>query len=102
MIRTSILLITLLFPLPTMAITGVDFNTLSYDEKGIYIIGIDDGIAFMGGHCDTKVSKNYEQTLNAVLKFMEKHPDKWSKNMGDIYAEAVINAFDCGNPGKSL
>jgi hypothetical protein len=91
-----------LLPIPAPAITGNDFNTLSYNVKGMYIIGLDDGIAFMGGHCNTKVSRNYEQTLNAVLDLLEKHPDRLSRNMADIYAEAIINAFDCEQNPKAL
>ena len=101
MIRTS-LLIALLQPITAMAITGIDFNALKYDEKGMYIIGIDDGLSFMGASCTQNGPKTYEETLNVVLEFMQKHPYKWINDMSAIYAEAVINAFDCGNAGTSL
>jgi hypothetical protein len=93
-ISLSVLLLTL-YPTLAMPITGLDFNTLKYGEKGAYIVGIDDGLSFMGASCTLGGPKTYEETLDVVLKFMQKHPDKWADNMADIYAEAVINAFDC-------
>jgi hypothetical protein len=85
-----------------MAITGNDFNTLPYGEKGAYIIGIDDGLSFMGASCTQGGPKTYEETLNVVLKFMQKNPDKLTENMAELYAEAIINAFDCEKNPKSL
>jgi hypothetical protein len=98
----SALSLTLLLPLPALAITGNDFNTLNYGEKGTYIIGIDDGLAFMGASCNQNGPKTYEETLNVVLQFMKKHPDRLTKNMAEIYAEAIINAFDCEKNPKAL
>jgi hypothetical protein len=37
-----------------------------------------------------------------VLQFMKKHPDRLTKNMAEIYAEAIINAFDCEKNPKAL
>jgi hypothetical protein len=95
-------LLALIQPLNAMAITGIDFNKLKHDEKGIYIIGIDDGLSFMGASCTQNGPKTYDETLKVVLEFMQKHPEKWTDTMSAIYAEAVINAFDCGNAGRSL
>jgi hypothetical protein len=101
-IRLSLLLITLLIPLPTIAITGIDFNALPYNEKGAYIIGIDDGLSFMGASCTQNGPKTYEQALTAVTNFMKAHPDREPKNMADIYAEAIITTFDCEKNPKIL
>jgi hypothetical protein len=98
----ALIVLLALFPTTAMPITGTDFNTLKYGEKGAYIVGIDDGLSFMGASCTQGGPKTYEETLNVVIAFMQKHPEKWSKNMADIYAEAIINAFDCGSAGKSL
>jgi hypothetical protein len=88
--------------MPAMAITGNDFNSLPYSEKGTYIIGIDDGLSFMGASCTQSGSKTYEETLNVVIAFMQKHPDRLSNNMAEIYAEAIINAFNCEKNPKAL
>jgi hypothetical protein len=98
----AIFLLLSLFPTLAMPITGTDFNTLKYGEKGAYIVGIDDGLSFMGASCTQGGPKTYEETLDVVLQFMQKHPDKWSNAMADIYAEAVINAFDCEKNPRSL
>jgi hypothetical protein len=90
------------FSTKAVAITGIDFNALSYNEKGMYIIGIDDGMAFMGASCANNGQKTYEQTLNVVNDFLKAHPDRLTKDMADIYAESIINAFDCEKNPKSL
>ena len=98
----ALFLIAMAFATEACAITGTEFNMLPYGEQGAYIIGIDDGMAFMGASCANHGQKTYEKTLNAVNDFMKAHPDRLNKPMSDIYAEAIINAFDCGTAGKSL
>jgi len=90
------------FSTKASAITGVEFSGLPYGEQGAYIIGIDDGLVFMGASCAANGQKTYEQTLNAVDDFLKAHPDRLKRPMADIYAEAIINAFDCGTVGKKL
>jgi hypothetical protein len=98
----ALIVLAMAFSTKANAITGVEFSRLPYSERGTYVIGLDDGMAFMGASCANNGQKTYEQTLNAVNDFMKAHPDRLKKPMADIYAEAIINAFDCGTAGKEL
>jgi hypothetical protein len=88
--------------LPALALTGFDFKILPYGEQGAYIIGLDDGIAFMGGSCTVSGPKTFEQSMDAVTALLNKNPEKLMKNMAELYAEAIINAFDCEKNPNAL